>query len=364
MLKVKDVTLENFMKSLCGKKIVLVGAGRKLNAFINRYNIENNVLAIVDSNIDLQGKKVKVGRKEITISGVDFFETVPKDITIVITVFFSVMSVLEMLDKLETIDGIECYIVPLLEENFEDENVVYTIGSQQIEKKIHYCWFGKGKIPEQLQRCMESWKRYMPDYEIIRWDESNYDIKKNRYMQEAYDAQKYGFVPDYARLDILYNYGGIYLDTDVEVIKSFDDMLSDQAFMGFGDINGVALGLGFGCVKNNELIKLMMDEYENKSFYDNEGKMNLTTCIEYQYPVLIKYGFKMDNTQQCINGNMIYPVQLFNPESKIGIHKHYTKHTHSIHRGELSYESKSTKDDYKKTLMYLPQRIFQDKIGT
>ena len=93
-----------------------------------------------------------------------------------------------------------------------------------IPKKIHYCWFGGNPMPEKDKKCIESWKRYCPDYEIIRWDESNYDVSKNRYMKEAYEEKKWGFVPDYARLDIIYNEGGIYLDTDVELVKNLDDL--------------------------------------------------------------------------------------------------------------------------------------------
>ena len=127
-----------------------------------------------------------------------------------------------------------------------------------IPKIIHYCWFGGNEIPENDKKCIESWKKYCPDYKIIRWDESNYDYKKNSYMREAYEAKKWGFVPDYARLDIIYNYGGIYLDTDVELLKSLDEILDCEGFFGFESENLVNLGLGFGAVKGNEIIRDMM----------------------------------------------------------------------------------------------------------
>ena len=101
-----------------------------------------------------------------------------------------------------------------------------------IPKKIHYCWFGGNPLPELAIRCIESWKKYCPDYEIIRWDESNYDVTKNKYMYQAYENKRWGFVPDYARLDIIYNYGGIYLDTDVELLNSLDDLLDQKCFLG------------------------------------------------------------------------------------------------------------------------------------
>lgn len=104
---------------------------------------------------------------------------------------------------------------------------------ESIPKIIHYCWIGKSEKPESVEYCIESWKKYCPDYKIIEWNENNYDFIKNEYMKEAYDSKKWGFVPDYARLDIIYNYGGIYLDTDVEIIKSFDALLNQEAFIGF-----------------------------------------------------------------------------------------------------------------------------------
>ena len=122
-----------------------------------------------------------------------------------------------------------------------------------IPKIIHYCWFGGTEIPEADQKCMASWRKYCPDYTIMRWDESNYDYTKNQYMREAYEAKKWGFVPDFARLDIVYTYGGIYLDTDVEIIRNIDDLLVNSAYMGF-ESGGAAVnpGLGFGAEKDTD----------------------------------------------------------------------------------------------------------------
>ena len=102
-----------------------------------------------------------------------------------------------------------------------------------IPKIIHYCWFGGAELPEKDRKCIESWKKFCPDYQIIEWNENNYDVTKNTYMYQAYQAKKWGFVPDYARLDIIYQHGGIYLDTDVELVKNLDSLLENDAFMGF-----------------------------------------------------------------------------------------------------------------------------------
>ena len=123
-----------------------------------------------------------------------------------------------------------------------------------IPKVIHYCWFGKGEMPKLAKKCIRSWKKYCPDYEIICWNEDNFDLSQNRYMREAYEAGKWAFVSDFARLKIIYENGGIYLDTDVEIIKPIDDLTVNRGFMGFDEKGIVATGLGFGAEKGNEII--------------------------------------------------------------------------------------------------------------
>lgn len=123
-----------------------------------------------------------------------------------------------------------------------------------IPKIIHYCWFGRGKYPAIVQKCLKSWQTHCPDYEIKLWNEDNYDIFKATYMAEAYQAKKWAFVSDFARLDIIYHNGGIYLDTDVELIKSLDSLLTLGCFVA-ADETGINTGMGFGASKNHQTIK-------------------------------------------------------------------------------------------------------------
>ena len=123
-----------------------------------------------------------------------------------------------------------------------------------IPKVIHYCWFGKGEMPKLAKKCIKSWEKYCPGFEIICHNEDNFDLSQNRYMCEAYEAGKWAFVSDFARLKIIYDNGGIYLDTDVELIKPIDDLLEGKGFMGFDEKGIVATGLGFGAEKGNEII--------------------------------------------------------------------------------------------------------------
>lgn len=208
-----------------------------------------------------------------------------------------------------------------------------------IPKKIHYCWFGGSELPERDRKCIESWKRFCPDYEIIRWDESNYDVGKNRYMREAYETKKWGFVSDYARLDIIYEHGGIYLDTDVELIRNIDDLLENRAYMGFEqDGQMVATGLGFGAEKYMPIIREIRDSiYEDRSFKVGPNEYDTTPCPAMNTTFLEAMGLERNNRMQTIGGITIYPSQYFAPLNSINGILEQTDATYSIHHYHASW---------------------------
>lgn len=205
-----------------------------------------------------------------------------------------------------------------------------------IPKVIHYCWFGGNDIPENLQRCMDSWKQFMPDYQIQRWDESNYDIGKCDYIREAYAEKKWAFVSDYVRLDVCYTYGGIYLDTDVEVLKSFDELLSLDGFCGMeigknSKPNEVNVGLGMGMCQGQEMGRILRDEYHTMHFKKRDGSLDLTPCPTIQTHTLKKYGLKFVNEVQNINGLTVFPTDYFCPMNQYTGNIQLTPNTFSIH---------------------------------
>ncbi len=146
-----------------------------------------------------------------------------------------------------------------------------------IPKIIHYCWFGGSELPEVAQECIASWKKYCPDYEIKRWDESNYDVEKNQYTREAYLNKKWAFLTDYARLDILYNEGGVYMDTDVKIIKPITPLINQGAFMAFEQRGRVNTGIGFACEPGNTIVG------ENKRYYENKNFVIKVVILNQKY---------------------------------------------------------------------------------
>lgn len=208
-----------------------------------------------------------------------------------------------------------------------------------IPKKLHYCWFGGKPLPEKDTKCIESWKQMCPDYEIIRWDESNYDISKNPYMQEAYNAQKWGFVPDFARLDIIYNEGGIYLDTDVELVKNLDELLSNEAFMGFEDGIHVSPGLCIAAIPHHPTIGRLMSIYENRHFVTENGKFDLTPSPIMNTDMLAQMGLQQNNQQQVVAGITIYPKEYFCPKDYHTGKITMSENTYGIHWFNASWIS-------------------------
>ena len=206
-----------------------------------------------------------------------------------------------------------------------------------IPKKIHYCWFGGNPLPELALRCIESWKKYCPDYEIIRWDESNYDVTKNKYMHQAYENKRWGFVPDYARLDIIYNHGGIYLDTDVEIIKPIDELLELEAFAGVEqDSKYVALGLGFGAHQGHQTIKQMRDFY-NELLFEEKGQLNLTPAPKINNEVLQALGYSFSEKVGNFCSMTIFPSEYFCPVNYHTNELTITEKTYSIHHYTASW---------------------------
>ncbi len=201
----------------------------------------------------------------------------------------------------------------------------------RIPRIIHYCWFGKGEKPDIVKKCMDSWKRNLSQYEIIEWNEDSFDINCNEYVKKAYEAKKYAFVSDYVRVYALHTFGGIYLDTDVEVFKPFDDLLHHESFWGFEQGDYIATST-IGAAKGNQLIGEFIKSYKGKQFVsENVGKGDLTN-VGVVTEMVKNLGLVLDGTCQELEGiGAFYPQTYFSPYDYINCRKLITDDTYTMH---------------------------------
>lgn len=187
-----------------------------------------------------------------------------------------------------------------------------------IPKVIHYCWFGRGPMPELAQKCIESWHKFMPDWEYILWNEDNFDVSSYSYSREAYEVKKYAFVSDVARLRALKDVGGIYLDVDFEVYKPFDELLVNSAFAGFegSKYNPVMMGV-LGSEAGGEWVSLQLERYRERHFL-LEGRADLTTNVKFVSDDMVRHGFLPNGQEQVFMDLHIYPVEYFCPKLTTG----------------------------------------------
>lgn len=241
-----------------------------------------------------------------------------------------------------------------------------------IPKIIHYCWFGGNPIPQDAQKCIGSWRKFFPDYEIKVWSESNFDINCCTYIREAYEAKKYAFVSDYARFWVLYNEGGIYFDTDVEVIRDMSHIVAKGNFMGIEkslatkalderkdceQSIGVNPGLGMGAISGEAFLKEMLDLYNKKDHFTIEDG----TVVDYTTNVLRQHGFKEQHCIQTIADFTIYPAEYFCPmDSTTGLTQ-VTENTVSIHHYSCSWMDHNTLSWRMHELKNWLIRVFGDK---
>ena len=210
-----------------------------------------------------------------------------------------------------------------------------------IPKIIHYCWFGGNEKPSKIKKCIESWKKFMPEFDIIEWNESNFDINALQYTKQAYEMKKYAFVSDVARLKALSMYGGIYFDTDVEVFKNFTPLLNEQCILGFEEEEYIATSM-MAVEPNNNLINSFLKIYDNIPFLDEKGNIIEGTNVSKLTDLLIEKGLKRENIYQKLDDSIsIYPKEYFSPYVyTYGIYQ-ITNNSYCVHHFFVSWQSKT-----------------------
>ena len=206
-----------------------------------------------------------------------------------------------------------------------------------IPKIVHYCWFGRGEKPELAKKCIASWKKFCPDFEIREWNEDNCDYLAMPFMAEAYAAKKYAFVSDVMRLAVLEQYGGVYFDTDVEVLRDISPLLGDEGFIGFENDQYVASGLTIAAEAHHPVIQAMIEEYKKLHFAGDDGSVTPVGCPHLNTDVMERFGLVRNGKEQVVSGIHIYPEDYFNPMDSVTGKLTKTENTYSIHWYSMSW---------------------------
>ena len=239
-----------------------------------------------------------------------------------------------------------------------------------IPKKIHYCWFGGNPLPKLAEKCIRSWKRYCPDYEIIQWNERNYDLSAAPlYVRQAYEAKKWAFVTDYVRLQVVYEHGGIYMDTDVELRKPLDGLLTHKAYFGFEDGKHINTGVGFGSVAGHFILREIMEDYQGVSFILEDGSYDLLSCPVRNTKIFLRRGLRQDDSMQTLEeGVLILPTEYLNPKQWKTGEICTTEKTMSIHHFGASWYTPEMRRNLKRRqrkewMRHLPSMIGWKLLG-
>lgn len=338
--------------------LICYGAGERFQRFQARFaetGIGEKLLYCVDNDPQKQGTRVPFGNRQIEIRPVEALaQEAGKDALLLITNYYH-DQIKAFLREKGLLAPFECYTLSFLLGLLEDERALgrkvpenlRILPEPVIPKVIHYCWFGRNPIPDRYKSWMESWRRFCPDYEIREWNEDNYDVTQNAYMYEAYQRGKWAFVPDYARIDILYRYGGVYLDTDVELIANLDDLLYQPAFVGFSTDEAVNLGEGFGSVKGLPEIRALRDYYDSVRFVNEDGSLNLAPSPYHQTKVLKAWGLKLNGEYQRVGNLTVYPEKVLSGKNLTSRRVLPAPYTKAIHHYDASWVEESERSLYR-----------------
>ena len=363
---------ENFKNRIMefDSKIVMFGSGAvgqiTTPKLLQIYGLLDRIECYLDNDESKWGTNIEVCGNTYEIRSPGYLENCSENAVILLNIS-RYSDVLTQLEQMECTENMDCYVMPMmLIHNYcleKSGGTPVLLDQPVIPKKLHYMWLGGKAIPDNLKRCMESWQRYCPDYEIIEWNENNYDIGKHLYMKQAYEAGAYGFVPDYARLDILYNEGGFYLDTDVELRRNIDDLRYQEAFCGVEKWQVINFGGLSGAVKRHPMIKAFLDARDDILFYNSDGSLNKNTCGFYDTSVALQHGYRINGETQHIKGMNIYASDFFHPYDYMSGIVNETDNTHSVHwfnGGWLDEKMKKANEESRKAYLDLYHKALEE----
>lgn len=363
-MRTVNAGMDRFIEYISDKNLYIYGIGDIYQRLMSRevyHPIHERVVGYIDNG--KAGQDIEVFGKKYHVYDVGFLQSVGQGVVLLCGEKY-MDEMYRALCGQQISDNIECFILPLIwtvtdgrgdmrikELLSEDTNDC----NRKIDKRIHCFWFSGEKKPRTYQKCIDSWRKVCPDYEIIEWNADNYDCNKNIFMKKAYEGKKWAFVSDYARLDVIYHFGGIYLDMDVELLKPLDPLLKFKAFFNFGTQYEIDLGSGFGSIKNNPLIGSLLQMYTDQEFCDEYENLALDKFVQ---PALIKeefpkWGIRMDGSMQLVDDMLLLPRKYYSPvddfflqnfiqcDDTMGIHHYnagwWTKKNHEQRRNRLSW---------------------------
>lgn len=363
-MRLRNCAFHGFYERIQGKRVAAFGCGKFFkNELSKRYpELANKISYFIDN-----GKAGQIYRhegKQIPIYPVSHLEREGQGDIVVLICVQSIELSLEMYDELNTYnlpEDMECYCTVLMLHEIVHypktaEYLRLSDEETRINKVIHCFWFSGEEKPKLHQKCLESWKKFCPDYEIREWNMKNYDVGKNIFMRQAIEKRKWAFASDFARLDVVYRYGGIYMDLDVELVRGLDEVLNNEAFFSFDCCSYVDLGSGFGAVPGHPLIKKLLDMYEDVEFIGQDGKISDTPQPIVLGPVFDKSGLKRDGTMQKLDSVLVYPAEYFSPVNFALFRTIMTPNTIGIHHFDDAWHSSSQSAE-KQEKMRLAERI-------
>jgi len=350
--------ISEFVGRVKKKEVVCWGAGKifsELNDFLYT-GIEDCLSYVVDSNPELWGTAKKIGKTNIEIRPPQhLYDTVSENTALLFTLD-AFRPIFKELSNNHKLDNVECYAAKVLY-LYERDKKSYSVASApvgfkmnetpQIPKIIHYIWFGGNPLSDRFKANIESWRKFCPDWEIKEWNESNYDVESHHYMRDAIVAKRIAFASDYARLDIIYNYGGVYLDVDVELVRSIDELLYCSAFCGFENVDHINTGHGFGARKHHKMIKEFRDSYDSLEFTET------IPCPVIQTNDMKKYGLQQNGQFQIVNDVAVFPAIYFCPISFKSKRFYNSAETFSIHQYVASWYTDEDQKQHKANLEFL-----------
>ena len=214
-----------------------------------------------------------------------------------------------------------------------------------IPKIIHYCWFGRGEMPKLMKKCLKSWKKYCPDWEIVRWDEDSFDVNSTLWTKQAYETKKYAFVADYVRIKALAEQGGVYLDTDQELIKPLKPFLRHNCFVGFMDKTNISAGV-IGAVAEHPMMQQMLKYYDGRPFLKEDGSIDIKPNTNWMTDVLLERGLQLDDSFQQIGDVAVYPQTYFCPTSCISPENLKSRDTVALHHWAMTWRTEKAKKNF------------------